>query len=128
MTLTSDPTTHDLPEAEVQTVWISFRLTPAEREELRDHAAVARISVSELVRRRVLGLPEPRAAVPTVNVQLRAALAPIGSNLNQLTKQVHQAGEVLPSHIQPLGRVLGPLKSLLDQVRLELIGADQVHA
>lgn len=112
-----------IQDHEDQTVWLSFRLTPVEREELRAHAVAARISVSELVRRRVLGLPEPKAAVPTVNVQLRADLSPVANNLNQLTKQVHQAGEVLPAHIQPLGRVLGLLKSLLDQVRLELIGA-----
>lgn len=125
MTLTADTITPDAPDIEDQTVWISFRLTPAERAELKDHAHLARISVSELVRRRVLGLPEPKASVPQVNAQLRSDLAPVANNLNQLTKQVHQAGEVLPAHIQPLGRVLGLLKSLLDRVRLELIGAEQ---
>lgn len=123
MTLTVSPRSSDDTTTAEPMVWVTFSLPSAARDELKDHAYLARISVSELVRRRVLGLPEPRAAVPTVNVQLRADLSPVANNLNQLTKQVHQAGEVLPAHIQPLGRVLGLLKSLLDQVRLELIAA-----
>lgn len=125
MTPTTDTATPDTEEAEEQTVWISFRCTPGQRDGLKDHAHLARVSVSDLVRRRSLLEPPPKAAVPTVNAQLSAELGAIGKNLNQQTRLCHQAGEILPAHVQPLVRVLIPLKALLDQVRLELIGADQ---
>lgn len=122
MTLTTDTSTSAIQDFEDQTVWISFRCIPAERAELRDHAHLARISVSELARRRVLGLPPPKAAVPQVNAQVHADLGRVGNNLNQLTKLAHESGQ---PQLQPLARALAELKALLDQVRLAVIGADQ---
>lgn len=122
MTLTADTPTPDAPDIEDQTAWVSFRLTPAERDEVKDHAHAARISASELVRRRVLGLPAPKAAVPRINADTYAALGRVGNNLNQLTKLAHESGQL---QLQPLARALAELKALLDQVRREVIGADQ---
>lgn len=123
MTLTAETPTPDTKEAEDQTVWVSFRLTQAERAELKDHAHLARISVSELTRCRVLGLPPPKAAVPAVNSRVHADLGRVGNNLNQVTKLVHESGQLGSAQVQPLARVLAELKGLLDRARLELIGA-----
>ena len=114
--------TADSLEAEDLTAWCTFRLAVAELAELKDHAHVARISTSELVRRRVLGLPPPKAAVPSINSQIYAELGRIGVNLNQLTRIAHETGP----QMQLLGRVLAELKGQLDRVRMEVIGADQV--
>lgn len=118
--------TPDTPPDEPM-VWMSFALPRSARDEIKEHAHLARISASELVRRHALNQSPPKAAVPAVNVQLRADLGPVGNNLNQLLQKIHKAGEVLPSHVAPLGRVLVPLKALLDQVRLELVGAYRAH-
>lgn len=127
MTLTADIATPDTEAIEDQsadqTVWISFRCTPAERAEVRDHAHLARISVSKLVRGRVLGEPPPKAAVPAINAQVHAHLGRVGNNLNQLTKLANESGQ---PQLQPLAQALAILKSLLDQVRLEVIGTNQV--
>lgn len=119
--MTVNPLTPDAPPAEPMT-WMTFSLPVGALAELKDHAHAARISASELVRRRVLGLPAPRAAVPQVNSQIYADLGRVGNNLNQLTKLAHESGQ--PQH-QPLARALAELKALLDQVRREVIGADQ---
>jgi len=113
--------TADIPEAEDLTAWCTFRLAAAELAELKDHAHAARISTSELVRRRVLGLSPPKAAVPSINSQTYAELGRIGVNLNQLTRVAHETGP----QMQPLARVLAELKGLLDRVRMEVIGANQ---
>lgn len=122
MTLTADIPTSDTNKAEDQTAWVTFRLTPAERDELKDHAHLARISVSALVRHRVLGLPAPKAAVPTINSQVYTELGRVGNNLNQLTKLAHESGKLGPAQVQPLARVLAELKILLDRARLEVLG------
>jgi DNA repair protein RadC len=48
-----------------------MRLSPGEREQLRDDAALAGISISELVRRRALGRPVHSAIDLTVIRELR---------------------------------------------------------
>lgn len=125
MTLTVSPLSSDDTTTAEPMVWVTFSLPSAARDELRDHAHLARISVSELVRRRVLGLPPPKASVPTINTQTYASLGRIGNNLNQLTKLAHESGQLGPAQLQPLARVLAELKSFLDRVRQEVIGTDQ---
>lgn len=125
MTLTADNTAELADQAEDQSVWISFRCTPVERDELREHAHSARVSTSELVRRRVLGLAPPKASVPAVNARAYSDLGRVGSNLNQLVKLAHESGQLGPAQLQPLARVLVELKGLLDRTRLEVIGSGQ---
>jgi hypothetical protein len=122
MTMTETTATAADLLADDQSVWTSFRTTLAEREELREHAHAARISVSELVRRRALRQPPPKAAVPQINVQTYAELGRIGVNLNQQTEMAHKSGQI---QMQPLVHVLTELNALLKQVRREVIAADQ---
>lgn len=122
MTLTVDTIT---PDAQDQTAWVTFRLTPAERDELRDHAHAARISMSELVRRRVLGLPAPKAAVPGLNAKAYADLARAGGNLNQIAKQANESGQFGPTQLPIFAKVLNEFRNLIDQLRRDLIGADK---
>jgi hypothetical protein len=123
MTLTASPLSADDTTTAEPMVWVTFSLPLAGREELKDHAHLARISLSELVRRRVLGLPEPRAAVPTVNSQVYSELGRVGNNLNQLTKLSHESGQLAPAQVQTLGLALSQLKALLVQVQSDVIGA-----
>lgn len=121
--MTLPPVTHDALLTEPM-VWMSFALSSAARAELKDHAHLSRISASELVRRRVLGLPPPKAAVPSINAETYSSLGRVGNNLNQITKLAHESGQLGPTQLQPLARALAELKSLLDQIRREVIGAD----
>lgn len=125
MTMTAYTDTSVTQEIERKTVWISFRCSPIELAELRDHAHEARISVSKLTRLRVLGLPPPKAAVPQVNAQVHANLGRIGSNLNQITRLLDETGQL---RLQQLTCTLAELQALLNRVRLEVIGVGQAVA
>lgn len=123
--MTSTDTIRSDQDATEQTVWISFRTSTAEREELREHAHLARVSVSEMVRRRVLNLPPPKAAVPGLNARAYGDLGRVGNNLNQLAKQANESGQFGPTQLPQLVQVLTEFKRLVDQFRSELIGANQ---
>lgn len=110
-----------------QTVWISFRTTLIEREELREHAYVARVSVSELVRRRVLGLSPPRPAVPSLNALSYAEIGRVESSLNQLVRLACESGQFAPAHLPNLQKVLNAYSALSVQLRRELIGLESVQ-
>ncbi len=118
--MTSDNDKPQDQETADQNVWISFRCTSTERAELRDHAHIARLSISELARRRVLGQPRPSAAVPQLNVQFHADLGRVGNKLDWLIKLATEPGK---DQIQSLVEVLGELKGQLRRVQLEVIGA-----
>jgi hypothetical protein len=97
------------------------RLTEAELDQVVELASTHGVSVSELVRRIVLGrrLPQP---VPRVNLQVWAKLGPLAGNLNQYVKAINQgrAGGV------PL-QLLLDIRQLLDHLRDELRGRAGDH-
>ena len=106
----------------------TFRLTVGEAGELVGHAVAAGISVSELVRRRVLGHAAPVAAAPALNREAYAQLARSASNLNQLTHHLNMAQVAGQSEAIELATVRALLEKLLFEVsklRAELLGAGE---
>lgn len=123
MTMTEGATT--TPAAYSPMAWLSFALPPASRDELKDHAHAARISVSELIRRRVLGHPAPKAAVPALNARAYSDLGQVGNNLNQIAKKANESGQFGPGQLPILIKVLTEFKALNADWQASLIGADQ---
>jgi hypothetical protein len=97
------------------------RLTRAELGQVEELANTHGLSVSELVRRIVLGRRLPQA-VPRVNLEVWAKLGPLAGNLNQYMKAINQgrAGGV------PLDLLL-EIRQLLDHLRDELRGRTSDH-
>jgi hypothetical protein len=78
-------------------------------------AASCGLTLSELVRRRVLGRRLPRA-VPPVNREAWSRLGPLAANLNQYVRAIHQG--------QAAGAPLGLLEALRHEIaalRLALV-------
>ena len=92
-------------------------MSPAELEELAGLAGAAGVDVATWLRLAGLRRRAPRAPVPAINRQLYADLARVGGLLNQLTAEAHRG------RVVALGVNLRELHALLQQVRLELIGA-----
>lgn len=98
----------------------TLRVTPAEADELTDHARRACVSVSELLRRRALGLALPPAAAPEINVRAYGQLARLAGNLNQAMHHANSTGMLEKSQF------LTAVAACLEQVqhlRGDLIGA-----
>ena len=72
-----------------RTAVIPVRLTPDERDQLREKAREHKISLSDYIRRTVLSKKLPAKAAPEVNRQTYQELARVGNNLNQLVRAVH---------------------------------------
>lgn len=76
----------------------AVRLTTEELATVRTEARACGITVSDLVRRRLLGRRLPRA-VPEINRDAWSRLGPLAANLNQYVRAIHQgqaAGAPLP--------------------------------
>lgn len=119
-----------LPEDLRRSKFHTTRVTPAEHEELVQHAQAAHISVSQLVRARVLGLKQPKAAAPLINIQKYQQLARVEGNLNQLAH--HLNSEALAGVPVDLRQLLGQVQDLVGEalrevkaLRLDLIGASR---
>lgn len=111
---------------EPRTVFHTVRVTPDEAAELVAHAEATGLSVSALMRSRVLGHPIPKGAAPAVNLAAWRELAPTTSNLNHIayrlnlaSKSTEPSGVTLDQVMAALTEVGGAVKKL----RLELIGA-----
>lgn len=114
------------PKAESLSCYQTYRDTRAGAAEVKEHARLAGISISELTRRRVHGHSEPKAAAPEINREAYAEYSRLGGNLNQIAHDMNSrrlAGiqDVL-DHAQ--------LKSLIEkllianaELRADLIGA-----
>lgn len=103
-----------------KTVFHTLRVTPAEGEELAEHARRAHVSVSELLRRRALGQPLPPAAAPEINLQAYSQLARLAANLNQSMRHANETGML------DKNTFLSTVSACLEQVqklRQALIGA-----
>jgi hypothetical protein len=92
----------------------AVRLTDDEMQEVAGTAARCGLSLSELVRRRLLGRRLPRA-VPLLNRDAWARLGPLAANLNQYVRAIHQgqaAGAPLVL-LEALRREVAALRSAL---------------
>jgi mobilization protein NikA len=74
-----------------------FRVTDAERAEIRARADRAGVTVASYIRATVLGTPPPRQSRrPPVNVvelaRVLAALGKLGSNVNQMARVANSGG------------------------------------
>ncbi|PAP74563.1 plasmid mobilization protein [Rubrivirga marina] len=69
-------------------VQVGFQVTSVERDQIREAASQAGLSVSEFLRRRALGRP----VVPLADAAARKALRRIGVNLNQLVRRANAGG------------------------------------
>lgn len=82
-----------------RTVRIGVRLSFEEQEQLLKQAALARLSLSEYVRKMSLDgeirMEQPKGASPDVIVQLRH----MGNNLNQIARALNSGGCVPPDLI-----------------------------
>lgn len=123
----AEPVADPPPAAESRSVGLVVRLTPAEREAW--HAAAREAGrgktaawVREVVSERLEGgAPVGRGPDPEV-ARVRAELARIGSNINQLTYQVNAGalgGPAVQAAMlrQPLDRVLVELGAIRDALR-----------
>jgi hypothetical protein len=85
----------------------AVRLTADELAAITAEAQSCGITLSELVRRRLLGRRLPRA-VPLLNQDAWSRLGPLAANLNQYVRAIHQ------------GQAAGAPLALLEQLRREL--------
>ena len=111
---------------EPRTVFHTVRVTPAEAAELVEHAEATGLSVSALIRNRVLGHPMPKGAAPAINLAARRELSSTAANLNQITHRLNLA--VLST--EPSGVTLDQVMTAVTEtsekvkkVRLGLLGA-----
>lgn len=88
------------------------RLTSDELVAIAGEAESCGITVSELVRRRLLGRRLPRA-VPRINREAWARLGPLAANLNQYVRAIHQ------------GQAVGAPLPLLEELRREVAALRQ---
>lgn len=107
-------------DAPKKTVFHTLRVTPAEGEELAEHARRACVSVSEFLRRRALGQPLPPAAAPAINVQAYTQLARLASNLNQAMHHANASGMLDKENFLT---TVSACHQLVQELRQELIAA-----
>ena len=84
------------------------RLTAAELAAIAAEAESCGLTLSDLVRRRLLGRRLPRA-VPWLNREAWSRLGPLAANLNQYVRAIHQG--------QAAGAPLALLEALRNEVR-----------
>ena len=104
---------------------VTVRLTLEEHAELVQHAKLAGISMSQLVRFRVLGLDEPKARVPALNITAWHDFGRALGNLNQLVHHLNQQAKVGHAVVQmvQVKVLISELVGLVKGVRRLLIGA-----
>ena len=110
---------------ENRTQFHTVRLTPAEAEEVADHAEACGLSISALLRRRVLGLALPAGSAPAINLAAWRELSSLASNFNQVSKHANEQKIQQGTAVLDLGQVKSLLQRLdatLDKVRLCLLG------
>jgi antitoxin component of RelBE/YafQ-DinJ toxin-antitoxin module len=99
--------------------FIKVRISPVEKEKLRQIAEKHGLSVSEVIRRAVFGLKIEdtplRPVVPEINRQLYLELAKINQYLDEMSNT--QLTELEPQWLRGL-------TILLAEVRLELLGLE----
>ena len=92
-----------------------MRLTPAERAAVEALAQAVHLSVSEWVRRALLGRRMP-ASVPIVNREAWKKLGPLAANLNQAVKAIHR-GKADPLPLDLLEQLRREVQALREELR-----------
>ena len=116
------------PDADSLTCYQTYRDTPAGAAELKSHARLAGISVSELTRRRVHGHPEPKAAAPEANLEMYGALQHTTDNFNQVTRHANTqavTGEAAVLDLAQVKALLLKMGAEVAALRADLIGANR---
>lgn len=101
------------------------RFTFREAADVAADAATCGLTISALIRLRVLEQPPPKAVVPAINRDLYTQMNNTGNNLNQLTHRFNLAvktGEVAPGTAEVLSQ-LAEVSDSVKNVRLQLVGA-----
>lgn len=109
-----------------RTVFHTVRVTPDEAGELVEHAQACCISVSALMRSRVLGHPTPRGAAPAINLAAWRELASTAANFNQVSHKLNLAalsGEPSGVTLQQVKDLLIEMDERVKKLRLGLLGA-----
>ena len=112
--------------SENRTVFHTVRFAPDEAAEVVEHAQAVGLSVSALMRARVLGHALPRGAAPTLNLTAWRELAGTAANLNQLSHHLNHSALVTGRAEVDLAEVKNLVELVnekLKKVRLQLIGA-----
>lgn len=87
---------------ELRDAFLQIRLTDEERAELEQRAQLLGVTLSEFVRRRVLGMPlPPGVAEQRTRALLATALLRLGVNLNQVARHMN-AGRAAPADLAAL--------------------------
>lgn len=104
---------------------VTVRLTIDEHAELAQHAKLAGISMSQLLRFRVLGLDEPKARVPALNIEAWHDFGRALGNLNQLVHHLNQQAKTGAAVVEfiKVKTVIDELVGMVKSLRRMLIGA-----
>ena len=100
-----------------RTAVVPVRLTPDERDRLKELARESKISLSDYVRRTVLSKRLPAKAAPEVNRQTYQELARVGNNLNQVARALN-SGQAFG--LDP--KMLDALCGLVKEIGLQCLG------
>ena len=99
-------------------VRVEFKVSPAERDQLRELARHAGISVSEYLRRRAFGLPVVPLVEAVERREARRELGRLGTNLNQLVRRANEAAPLLPpDRAAAVEGVIGEVRDTLAALR-----------
>lgn len=109
---------------ENRTEFHTVRLTPAEAAEVAEHAEACGLSISALIRRRVLGLALPEGSAPPLNLSAWRELAHLAGNFNQMVKHANEqrVNGVAVLDLDAVKNLLTKLDGALKVVRLLLLG------
>lgn len=109
-----------------RTASINVRLHPNEYKAVSVVADTLQVSLSDLGRDMLLGLPLPHPPPPKIDVQTYGQLGKIGTNLNQIARALNAllaGGDgTADSEVRDLHLELAELRETLKQVRLGLVG------
>ena len=113
--------------SENRVMFHTTRFAPHEAADVVSDADACGISISALIRLRVLNQPPPKAAAPAINRAAYSTLGNTGNNLNQLTHLFNSAaltGEAPPTNEKVL-EILAKVFDAVKSARLQLLGADK---
>ena len=99
-------------------VRVEFKVSPAERDRLRELAGRAGVSVSEYLRRRAFGLPVVPLVEAVERRQARRELSRLGTNLNQIVRRANEVAQLLPAdRAAAVEAVVGEVRDTLATLR-----------
>ena len=113
-------------EEQASTCTVTIKVTPEERQRLRQLTERAGVTLSAYCRACILDTPiMARPVIPPVNLETYTALAPLASNFNQMTKHLNQnnlTGRVSAIAPDDLRTTVEDIGRILKNLRLELVG------